>query len=84
MPEQPKNVELLAEKRKRKAAEKEASRWHRKAVELQAQVDELEQQKQQVLILSREFRDARHTCSILLLAPNAIALQVYAQIRHYG
>lgn len=66
MPEQPKNVELLAEKRKRKAAEKEASRWHRKAAELQAQVDELGQQKQRVLILSRDFRDARHTCSILL------------------
>ena len=71
MPEQPKNVELLAEKKKRKAAEKEASRWHRKAAELQAQVDKLEQHKQQVLILSRDFRDARHTCSILLRAPSA-------------
>lgn len=42
-----KSEEVQAERRKRRTAEKEASRWHKKAVELQELVEELQQQKQQ-------------------------------------
>ena len=41
------NGELLTERKKRRAAEKEASRWRKKAVELQAQWEELEQHQEQ-------------------------------------
>lgn len=41
------NGELLTERKKRRAAEKEASRWRKKAMELQAQWEELEQHQEQ-------------------------------------
>ena len=39
--------EVPAERKKRKAAEKEASRWRKRAAELQAQLEDLQLQQQQ-------------------------------------
>ena len=46
-----KSEEVQAERKKRRAAEKEASRWRKKAAELQELVEELQQQQQQVTLL---------------------------------
>ena len=43
-----KNGELTAERKKRKAAEKEASRLRKRTAELQAQVEDLQLEQQQV------------------------------------